>query len=295
MKLSAKIFLSIFLIFAILIAGYSYFIEPRKLEINRYTIQEPTLKGLKIVFAADFHIKPYQAKKSEKIVEIINSENPDIVVSTGDYVCGHTRHSTLPIEKIAEILGKVKTKYGFYTSLGNHDGWYGTDEIASALEKNGIKVLSNSNILVKAKNKNLYIAGLEDYDTGKPDIFRALSDIKINDDGTYAMPVILLTHSPDMFKKVPEGVTLTLAGHTHGGQVRIPFIDIPIFTASKYGDKYAKGWKQEKDGQLLDIGETKTIRLQKGVKTMFVTRGIGVSILPFRFNCPPEINVFEFE
>ncbi|MCR5261201.1 MAG: metallophosphoesterase [Candidatus Gastranaerophilales bacterium] len=291
MKLFTKILCICIVLIILGVAAYSYFVEPRKLEVNRFLISEPSLKGIKIVFAADFHIKPYQTKKLEKIVDIINAENPDLVVSTGDYVCGHTRHSTLPIEKIAEVLGKVQTKYGFYTTLGNHDGWYGKEEITSALEKNGIKVLSNNNILIKAKGKNIYIAGLEDYDTGKPDIFKAISDIN----GAFAAPVILLTHSPDMFKKAPENITLTLAGHTHGGQVRLPFINRPIFTASKYGDKYAKGWKREVNGKLLKTDETKPIVLQKGIKTLFVTRGIGVSILPFRFNCPPEINVFEFE
>lgn len=282
------------IIFILVIAGYSYFIEPKKLEVNRYIIEDEKLKNIKIVFASDFHVKPYQAKRLNQIVEIINRENPDIVLSVGDYVCGHTRHSTLPIENIAEILSKVKSKYGFYTSLGNHDGWYNPVEITNALEANGIKVLSNNNVLLEINNQKIYIAGIEDYDTGKPDINKALSGIKVDKKGKYDTPVILLTHNPDMFKIVSENITLTLAGHTHGGQVRLPLIG-PIFTASKYFDKYAKGWKQEKNGILINADETKPIQLKDELKTMFVTRGIGVSILPFRFNCPPEINVFEFQ
>lgn len=92
-------------------------------------------------------------------------------------------------------------------------------------------------------------------------------------------PVIMLSHSPDLFPKMPTAITLMLAGHTHGGQVRIPLLG-PIFTASRYHDKYAKGWKQEYNKEFLKVDTSKPIKLQKHIKTLFVTRGIGVSILP---------------
>lgn len=275
-------------------AGYSYFIEPNRLEVNHYIVQDSQLKGIKIVFASDFHVKPYGQKRLDMIVEKINAENPDFVVSAGDFVCGHTRNSTMPIEQIAKTLSKVKAKFGFYTSLGNHDGWYDPVEITQALEGNGIKVLSNSNVKLNIKGQTLYIAGIEDYDTGKPDIYKALDGIEVDENGRYSEPVVMLSHTPDMFPKMPDEITLVLAGHCHGGQIRIPFLG-PIFTASRYGDKYAKGWKQEKDGESIKIDTLKPIKLQKDISTLFVTRGIGVSILPFRFNCPPEINVIEFE
>ena len=104
--------------------------------------------------------------------------------------------------------------------------------------------------------------------TGKPKLYEALSGVK--------KPVILLTHAPDMFPKVPKSVNLTLAGHTHGGQIRLPFIGA-IFTASKYFNRYVMG--------LID---------ENGRK-MIVTRGLGVSIIPVRFNCLPELTVIEFE
>lgn len=290
-----KIWHKIFLILIILaLAGYSYFIEPNRLEVNHYVVQDEQLKGVKIVFASDFHVKPYGQKRLDMTVEKINSENPDLVVSAGDFVCGHTRHSTMPIEQIAKTLGKVKAKYGFYTSLGNHDGQYGKDEITKNLENNGIKVLSNSNVSLNIRGQKLYVAGIEDYDSGKPDIYKALDGVGFDEDGTYKEPVIMLSHTPDMFPKIPADVILTLAGHCHGGQIRIPLIG-PIFTASRYGDKYAKGWKQEKDGVQIKIDTSKPIKLQKYISTLFVTRGIGVSILPFRFNCVPEINVIEFK
>lgn len=286
--MAKNIKLIIFAIFLIILFSYSYFIEPNKLEVNHYTVNSPDIKGVKIVFASDFHVKPYGQKRLEKIVQKINAENPDLVLSVGDFVSGHTSHSTMPIEDIAKTLTKIKPKYGFYTTLGNHDGWYNSDKITQILKENGINVLSNQNFLVNINGQKMYIAGIEDIITGKPDILKVLNNI--ND--TY--PIILLTHSPDMFPNVPENIMLTLAGHTHGGQIRIPFLGA-IFTASNYGKKYVKGWVQEKNNELIVTDTSKRIQLKKKVKTLFITRGIGVSILPLRFNCPPEIVVIEFE
>jgi len=284
----------LFITIILALVGYSYFIEPNRLELNKYVVHDEQLKGIKIVFASDFHVKPYGQKRLDRIVQTINSENPDLVLSVGDYVCGHTRHSTMPIEDIAKTLGKVKTKYGFYTSLGNHDGWYDPAEITMNLEENGIKVLANSNVQINIKGQKLYIAGIEDYDTGNPEIYKALNGVGVDENGEYNEPVIMLSHSPDLFPKMPTAITLMLAGHCHGGQIRIPFLG-PIFTASQYHDKYSKGWKQEYHRELIKTDTSKPIKLQKHIKTLFVTRGIGVSILPFRFNCVPEVNVIEFE
>lgn len=262
-----KYLYTILFIIGVLLAGYSYFIEPNKLEVTNYTIQDKELEGVKIVFASDFHIKPNQQKRLEKVVETINAQNPDIVVSAGDFVCGHTEHSTMHPQKIAEGLSKVKSKYGFYTTLGNHDGWYDRWYIKELLESVNIKVLNNKNVKLKINGKEIFIAGVEDMMTAFPSIDDALRGTK--------PPIILITHTPDVFPNVPNSVNLTLAGHTHGGQVRLPIIG-PIFTASNYGNKYAIGLIEENG------------------KKLITTRGIGVSILPFRFNCPPEIVVIEF-
>lgn len=267
-----KILISLSLIIGLILIMqfgiYSYYVEPAMLDITRYKIEDKDLKGIKIVFPADFHLRPYQKERLNDIIKIINDENADLVLCVGDFVAGHTKNVTMQIEEIAENLGKVKSKYGFYTVLGNHDIWYDEKRIKNALSQNSIKVLDNENVKLNINGKAVYIAGIEDMQTQKPNIEKALQNT--------TSPIIFLTHTPDMFPKVPEKVNLTLAGHTHGGQVRFPVIG-PVFTASKYFNRYAKD-----------------LIVENG-KKMVVSKGIGVSIIPIRFNCIPEIVVIEFE
>ena len=266
MKQKLSIILSIFIILGL--SFYCLFIEPENIKITNYTIQDDKLSGLKVVFASDFHIRPNQEKQLEKVVNLINSQEADIVLSAGDFVNGHTKKSTMPASDIAKGLRKIKSKHGFFTTLGNHDGWYDSKVVAKELRANGIKVLENENEVVKFNGREIYIAGVEDKMTGDPNIYLAIEKAEL--------PIILLTHTPDLFPKVPEEINLTLAGHTHGGQIRLPLLG-PIFTASEYHDKYAKGLIED-DG-----------------RKMIVTTGVGTSILPIRFNCPPEIIVIKFE
>ena len=263
-KFKFKNILTILLVFVVV---YGVFIEPNILDVTKYIIQDKELDGIKIVFASDFHIKPHQQKRLENIVEVINAQNPDIVLSAGDFVSVNLPKTTMSIEDIANCLGKIDAKYGTYTTLGNHDQWYGVEDVISELEKNNIKVLHNKNIKINIRNKEVFVAGIQYNPYDKALIWDSLGGTK--------KPVIMLTHSPDEFPTVPNRVNLTLAGHTHGGQIRIPLFG-PIFTCSKYYDKYAYGLIEENG------------------KKLITTRGIGVSILPIRFNCPPEIVVIEF-
>lgn len=262
MKKAFLIFLAIFLFI------YGFFIEPNMLTVKHYTINDTALKGVKVVFASDFHIKPNQAKRLNKVVKMINEQNPDIVLSVGDFVNGHEEDMTMPIADIVKQLKNIKSKYGFYTVLGNHDWWIDGEGITDTLTSNGINVLANSNTKVNINGKDIYIAGVEDKTTRTPEIYSALENAK--------KPVILLTHSPDVFSKVPSDINLTLSGHVHGGQVRLPLLGA-LIVPSDYGDKYSLGLIEEKG------------------KKMIVTKGIGNSILNVRFNCVPEIVVIEFE
>ncbi len=263
-----KIINTILLIIILLLAFYGFFIEPNELEVVNYKIKDKDLAGIKIVFASDFHIKPHQNKQLKNIVEKINAQNPDIVLYGGDFVSGHTPGLTMPIQKIAAELGKAKSKYGIFSCIGNHDLWFDLAVVTKALEDNNIKILYNSNTKIKIDKKEIFIAGLQYKPFNMVPMIEALKNTK--------SPTIFLTHSPDEFPDIPQSVNLTLAGHTHGGQIRLPFFGA-ILTASEYGQKYALGLIEENN------------------KKMIVSKGIGVSILAFRFMCKPEIIVVEFE
>lgn len=181
-------------------------IEPNVVVVNKYKIQDESLKGIKIVFAGDFHVKPYQEKRLQYIVNKINAQNPDIVLLIGDYVNMHEEEWSYPIVKTAEQLSKIESKYGIYTVLGNHDYYQEGKKIKKALTGVGIKVLENESETVKINGKTISIAGIEDLTTGFPSLKKALKHAK--------NPTILLSHQPDIYPLVPKSVNLTLAGHT---------------------------------------------------------------------------------
>lgn len=266
--------MKMYILFVLFLLGvltflYSLIYEPYALEVKKYTLKNPKLSGLKIVFASDFHMAPYsfEQKRLQRIIKQINSEKADIVILGGDFVKGHRKKSSMPIENIAAELRGIKSRYGIYAVLGNHDTYYGKAEIVKVLTKIGITVLQNQNIKVKMQNRDVYIVGVKDYASDMPDIQKALNGC--------AEPVILLSHSPDVFPDVNK-VDLMLAGHTHGGQVVFPVVGA-LCVPSKYGQKYRYGLITEQD------------------KTLIISKGLGTSFMPFRFNCKPEIVVINFE
>lgn len=249
------------LIILVILFVYSVIVEPNILTVKQVEISDERLKGLRIVFASDFHFKPYEKYRLTRIVKKINAQNPDIILLGGDYVNGHKKGNTLDTAIISKGLGSLKSKYGTFAVMGNHDGWQGKKGIIDAFEAAGIKVLENSSQNIEGFS----VAGVEDLQTGNPGMKKAFTGVK--------SPAILLTHTPDMIDEIPQEAVLTLAGHTHGGQV---VLYKPLTVPSKYGTKYAYGLFEENG------------------KKMFVSRGLGTSILPLRFNCFPEIVVIEF-
>lgn len=243
--------------------------EPFTLSVKRYELSVPELTGLKIVFAGDFHIGPRDIRRLDKIISDINRQNPDLIILGGDYVKGHQKSSSMPIEKIAQRFAGLHAPLGVYAVLGNHDSWYGKKDVINALKKYHISVLDNENRNLKIHDHEqiLTLAGVSDFLTDQPDFAKAFEGAQGN--------VILITHSPDIFPSSPKAL-LTLAAHTHGGQINLPFIGAPI-VPSKYGERYRQGIILENE------------------KTMIVTQGLGTSMLPVRFNCPPEIVVLEFQ
>lgn len=257
----------IFLIIVSLLIVWSIFVEPNLLTVKTLDLHVKGLSGLKVVFVGDFHVKPYQKKRLTNVVKKINEQNPDLILTTGDFVSSYNKKFSMSIKDIAKELSKLRSKYGVYAVLGNHDWKQGGEEITRELQNIGFVVLGNENKFININGKKLYIAGVEDLTTRTVKLDKALEKT--------SQPTILLTHSPDVFPFITKKVDLTLAGHTHGGQIVLLIIGPPI-VPSDYGKKYAQGLIVENN------------------KIMFVTKGIGTSILPVRFNCMPEIVIINF-
>jgi predicted MPP superfamily phosphohydrolase len=258
------LFFSIFLVKGVLI-------DPNKLVINRQTIKlerwNAAHNNLKIAVISDIHAgSPFIGiKKIEKIVELTNKENPDIVLFGGDFVTYKVLGGKfISPDKIAGILAKLKPEYGMLAALGNHDCKYSRKKVAKALEQNGIIVLYNDSRELIINEKPLFIAGIADLTTGNPDIPKALSKTKNNSD------IIMLSHEPDAFPFVPKSVALTISGHTHGGQVKLPVIGA-VVVPSIYKKRFLAGHIHENE------------------RDLFVSSGIGTSILPIRYDTTPEI------
>ena len=245
-----KFFLIVFIILYI----WAFFIEPNLLVVKRYKSER--FKGKKIVFASDFHIGKGDLGRLRRIVKLINKQNPDIVLSGGDFIKGYSGKSSLSIDKIAKELSEIKAPV--FSVLGNHDGKFDKFTVKNTLEKYGINILLNSCV----QFDGITTGGVDDLQTGIPSAETALPDSDC--------PKILITHNPDIYYDIKQDVDLILAGHVHGGQVRLPDA---IIVPSKFGTKFACG----------DFNETGN--------RMIVTKGLGTSILTVRFLTVPEIVV----
>ena len=250
---------------------WSFFIEPNRLVVRQETIRIdnwPTeLNGLRIAVISDIHTGgPFiDDQKLRQIVDRTNELNPDLIVLLGDYMSSNSWHShRVEPEVTAAALKGLRAPLGIYSVLGNHDWWYNGAKVRRALEDNGIHVLDDEVTEIKWRDKSLWLVGLADLWTRPQHISQTIAK------APPGSTVIALTHNPDIFPNVPRTVPLLLAGHTHGGQVNIPFIGPPL-APSDLSRKYSSGHFFEYEHHL------------------FVTTGIGTSLFPVRFNVPPEI------
>jgi predicted MPP superfamily phosphohydrolase len=235
----------------------------RELDLDLGPHRPHALDGLRVALVSDLHTgAPHVgAERVGRLVAAVNAQRPDLILLLGDYIDPEVRFgSRVAPRAVAERLAALRAPLGVVAVLGNHDWQNDGPGVRAALSDNGIPVLENDAI----RTGEVWIAGVDDTRFRTPDVEHALRDVP---DGA---PVILASHDPDQFPRVPDRVALTVSGHLHGGQVGVPLIRRP-FIPSRFGERYARGHVVE-DGRHL-----------------YVTAGFGTTGWPVRLLAPPEV------
>lgn len=246
---------------------WSVVIEPGLLIQKNLNFEKWPGPKLKVAFLSDLHAgSPHITKNYiEDLVVRINSMSPDIILIGGDLaINGIVGGKPIPFAEVANILKKLNSRLGTFAVLGNHDWWNDSDEIIKDLEAAGIQVLENkAKLITNEMNRSFWVVGIGDQFTQHANPTQALSQINTED------PKIIFMHDPAALFGIKNKFEIALAGHLHGGQVFIPGIGA-LITPGDAPKEWAKGWIDFKIGSL------------------YVSQGIGTSILPIRFNSPPE-------
>ena len=268
-------------LYAVAIAVLSFILwgfwwEPSSLTVVHRTIEispwHEEHASLRVALISDLHVgAPYKGLPALKhLVSVTNAEKPDLILRLGDFVThgGVVGGHFVSPEAIADDLANLHAPLGVIAVLGNHDWWYDGLRVRRALESHGIRVLENEAISLELRQHRFWVGGLSDLWTRGDGVAATLAQVH---DGE---PILLAMHNPDVFPGIPGRVSLALAGHTHGGQVKLPLIGRP-HVPSKYGQRYAYGL------------------IEEGGRKLFVTGGVGTSIIPVRFGVPPEIVILQ--
>ena len=252
---------------------YAYLIEPNWIDINYLRLKLPNLasefNGYRIVKISDIHIdKQSKKRRLNYIFRLVNQQKPDLIAITGDFV---TRRQMKFIPKLDATLGKLNASDKVVGVLGNHDYWANATKIAEVLEKNNILNLDNKVYTLKRGNAVLNIAGVDDVWVGRDRLDLVLQELPTKG------AAILLAHEPDFAdtSAATNRFDLQLSGHSHAGQIRLPFLEPPFLPG--LGEKYYAGLY--KVGKMFE----------------YTNRGIGMTKLHLRFGSRPEITVFILE
>jgi uncharacterized protein len=222
----------------------------------------PAFNGLRIVHLTDLHHSLFTPLETvNRAVHLANQLRPDLVALTGDYVTLSPSY----IWPVARALGKLRSRLGTYAVLGNHDFQVDAEEMTHALRAQHIRVLRNAHHALRARGSAVWILGVDDLWWAADDFPAALDSVPARD------LKILLCHNPvGIFTAAAHGIDFVLSGHTHGGQVRLPWVG-SLRGRSKLGERFVEGWNRVDGTQI------------------YVSRGIGKVLVPVRLGCPPEI------
>ncbi len=232
-------------------------------------------EGIRIVQVSDLHHSGMvPIDYLERCIQSVNALNPDLVFLTGDYVTmdweiSRDQNIKRFLEPLGSVFGAIRAGMGLYAVMGNHDVAAAFHATRLLMERLGIPLLQDAGLYLERRGDRLALVGLRDFGTQIVDTERAFTGIDPDE------PALILMHNPDLFPKLREHRNgLIFAGHTHGGQVRLPFYGpLPNVISSKYGSRFAEG--VFRDGDL----------------TMLVNRGLGMIHTPIRLNCRPEISL----
>lgn len=267
--------------------AYAYFVEPGLLVVRDHEIElkgwDKRLDGLRIAAISDLHGGSNGGSEAQirRVVEQTNAARPDVIVILGDFLSpapGEPGRHRMEPDVIAAAAADLSAPLGVFVVMGNHDVNIAGAQIKQALSNNGYTVLDGGVAVIEWEGARLRILGLRDHQ--QIGVWKDYADdarrLAASTEGTG--PLLVLQHSPDVLpiitgdNLISRDPMLMIAGHTHGGQIRLPLLGSPIVPSS-YGQKYTAG------------------HIRDGGIDLFVTTGIGTSILPFRFMVPPEISI----
>jgi len=241
---------------ALLIVAYAFFVEPYRIEVTRITAEAPLATPLKIAHVSDLHTSGL-GRREQQLLRLLEAEQPDVILITGD-----TLNRSNDYEKIRPVLSHLRAPLGVWLVRGNSELYSSRPAEEEFYSQLGIQFLTNQ---ARPIRPDVWLVGL-DGELDRPlKLDAALSAIPPD---AY---VIAAFHLPAFFDKVAEHVPLALAGHTHGGQVRFPFL--AAWQLPRGSGRYVGGWYTERGSR------------------MYVSRGIGTSVLPIRFRCAPELPI----
>lgn len=223
------------------------------------------LDGFRVVHLSDIHHSPFtDLEHISRAIQIANDLQPDMFVLTGDFVS----HETEYIEPMARVMGTLKSEFGTFACLGNHDHWTDAESVTKCLRGENVKVLINEGFRLQARGASVWLCGVDDYMVGKTDLPSALR-------GSFPDEMkLLLAHNPKiLYRAARARIDLMLSGHTHGGQIKLRDDKKRILQRRKF----ASGLYRRADTQV------------------YITRGIGTVVLPMRYGCPPEISLIELK
>lgn len=234
-------------------------------DLSHPTFETPDCKQpVRIVQLSDLHYGPYiHAGHVRNWVALTNAAKPDLIIISGDFVDRMNLRSLTPL---ANALSQLRAPLGVWAVWGNHDHKRYPDiqKLRTVLEKAGVQFLVNAGVQLR---DDLFLAGVDDRVEATPDVMKALKDCPPQG------MCVLVSHNPDVLPTLPEAaitrVTLALSGHTHGGQIRLPLVGA-LRTSSLYGQRFLGGWSD-------------------APVPAYVSRGLGMTFLPLRINCPPEL------